>query len=243
MSEQGDLARDLHLADVLGRMPAPAIPAGLAERIARNATRLPQLEKPAELCEARPEACLASSAGRPARSRRWLPYAAGAAVAAALAIALLQAPGQPDRRHRAPLVAHAGPVAPAELAAAPLPLAATEEPRPRAKPAPRSKSAPQAHVPQADEPQLARDDLANISSAPSPIAAPQAVAVTAPDVTPTGQGLMGPPDLDDLGAPMAPRGGGRELGISGAAEPDIAGSSPAPRGQAGGPRSAGAPRF
>jgi hypothetical protein len=243
MSEQGDLARDLHLADVLGRMPAPAIPAGLAERIARNATRLPQLERPAELGEARAEACLAPSAGRPERSRRWLPYAAGVAVAAALAIALLLAPGQPDRRRTAPLVAHDGPVAPAELVAAPLPLAASEEPKQRAKPAPRSKSAPQARVPAADEPRLADDDLAEVSSAPSPIEAPQAMAKSVPDVTPTGQALMGPPDLDDLAAPMAPRGSGRELGISGAPEPDIAGRGPAPRGQAGGPRSTGAPRF
>jgi hypothetical protein len=251
MSEQGDLAGDLRLAEALGRLPAPAIPPGLAERIARNATRLPQLHDPEQHGRTAAEPPAAPAHVRPVRSRRWFPAAAaGSAIAATLAIAWLQAPDGSDRQNSAPVIARNNLTAPAGPAAAPPPvLVEAHDPTP-ATPAPRpesaaaTKSGPAVPVPPDDAPRLARDGPSDAPTDAVPdSAAPPAVAVAVPQVRSTEQELMGPPDLDDTGEPMAQPGSNRELGISGAGAPDLSVPSPAPRGQSGGRGARGMPRF
>jgi hypothetical protein len=252
MSEEGDLAGDLRLADALGRLPAPAIPPGLAERIARNATSVPQLHEPEQVARTAVEPPAAPFDARPVRARRWLPSAAaGAAIAATLAVAWLQASGGSDRPKTAPVVARndlAAParpvvVAPPVLAQAHDPAPVTSAPHPKPAASPISGPAVPALVDSAPH-GLAQDGRSDAPTGAVPDGtAPPAVAVAVPEVRPAEQELMGPPDLDDTGAPMAQPGGNRELGISGAGAPDISVPSPVPRGQLGG-RGAGAmPRF
>jgi hypothetical protein len=248
MSEEGDLARDLRLADALGRLPAPALPAGLADRIARNATRLPQLPEPIELPDTAVEPPAPPVEGKHLSIRRWLPYAAvGAAIAATVAVALLQPPREPERPSTAQ-VAQSRPVAPAAPAAALAPvLAEAQEParaatEPVPKPVVGSKSI-RARIPHGGVSRLAKDDSSDTPSVPAPLEVPPTVAVTAPEARPAGQANMGPPDLDDVGAPMTQRGGGAEFGITGTSGPDLPGPSPAPRGQPGGKSAPGMPRF
>jgi hypothetical protein len=251
MSEEGDLACDLRLAEALGRLRAPAIPPGLADRIARKATQLPQLHEPVEHAWTPAVSLAAPGDTRPVRARRWLPSAAaGAAIAATLAVAWLQVPGESDRPNPVSLIARNHIAAPAEPAVAPSPVLAEAHdparvsPAPHPKPAAGTESVPAVPVSAEGAPRLAQDGPSDAPSGAAPDGvAPPAVAVTVPEVRPSEQALMGPPDLDDTGEPMAQRGSNRELGISGSLEPDFSVPSPAPRGQQGGRGARGMPRF
>lgn len=249
MSEQqGDLARDLRLADALGRLPAPAMPAGLADRIARNATSLPQLHEPIEIAETAVEPSAPAVEAEPRRIRRWLAYAAaGAAIAASFAVVLLQTPGKPERPPAAPLVAQNRPVAPprALLRA----LAEAQEATgaatvPPLKPVAGAKTGRATREPRDGASHLVKDGSSNAPPVVAPLEAPPpAVAVTAPEAKPSGPANMGPPDLDDFGTPMPRQGGGAEFGITGTSGPDLPNPSPAPRGQSNGRGSQGMPHF
>jgi hypothetical protein len=242
MSEQGDLARDIRFAKALGSLPAPDVPAGLADRIVRKVTGQQQAIEEAF------ESPMAPTEAETLRSHRWLPFAAGVAIAAGVAVALLQVPISPDPSSSKPQVAENRPATPV-VRVVTVPVLAENEwlghqaikahpKRPAA-----SRPALQAPVLPGDTSRIGNVNPSDAPSNAAPIVEPPAMAVTVPQVRPTEQALMGPPDVDDLGAPMARRGTGRELGISGADQPEISGPNSVTRGQPEGRGPSGMPHF
>lgn len=252
MSDEADLDRDLRLAEALGRLPAPALPTGLAERIVRSATALPQ-DAPAVV-----EPPLASwsplSELRPVRSRRWRPYAAvGSAIAASIVAALLlQGPTQSDHPGQPQVAQNTRASAPAVQASA-LPsaasagvpgerMAAATEPTRRAPAVRKARAAPEDDraAPQSEMPQAAPADT-NPAASPAPALANRDQATT-PAPKPSEQALVGPPVPEDLDPAMQPGGPTPGFGITGgSAMPPSVSTSPAPQPRGRGP--GGMPRF
>jgi hypothetical protein len=252
MSDETDLDRDLRLAEALGRLPAPALPAGLAERIVRNATALPQ--DGAAPVEASPSAPSALGEARPAPSRRWLPYAAvGSAIAASLVAALfIQGPARSSRPEETRVAQNAPAVAPAPSTPAPDAPAiapderivvATEPPvrtpaAHKASASPNRPAAPPSEAAQAPPPDAGSEAPA---AGPAPALANQDEART-PTATPDQQALVGPPVPEDIDPAMRPSGPTPGLGITGgSAVPPPVSTSPAPQPHGRGP--GGMPRF
>jgi hypothetical protein len=236
---------DQRLADRLGQLPPPAVPPGLAARIVENATRLPQhRHEPVE-----PVEMPASTTLPRRRGWRWLPPAIGAAIAASAVAALFLQQGSADqaRRTTGVQVAQKAPAQPplalpqdkpAELVAAPpqeqgrmAAATPTIAPRPKvgehiAGPSPSLESAPPAEaIPsQSQAPELARQQGSASKEGPS------------------AQAFVGPPAIDDHGAPMLQSEPVSGLGISGsgAASPGIA---PAPAPSRPGRGASTMPRF
>lgn len=232
-----DLSRDLRLADRLGQLPQPALPAALAARIVATATRLPQhYDEPAEepAAVALPER----------RGRWWLPHAVGTAIAASVAAALFlqQGPVDPAPQAVAPQIAQQAPaplpqsepesltvvqspepgrIAAAAPTAAPKPKAVRQPGKPNLSPAPEPTPAPPATQPQQDQaPELAVEQKLPAAEGPTMQA-------------------YGPPSTDDRGAPMLQSEPSSGLGISGTSGP----SAPAPAPSRPGRGASTMPRF
>jgi hypothetical protein len=208
MSADIDFDRDQRLADRLGQLPPPPLPPGLAARIAANAARLPQ-DRDEPVAEA------IAPSGRP--RWRWLPHAVGTALAASVVAALFlrQGPADPVPRTTGVQVAYKAPASlpqtkPTDLVAAPSPEHARAASRPK----------PGKHVGKAsDDP----------SQSPAPQPAPPTVEPSSPNQAPelasqqdpaikeepAAQAFVGPPAIDERGAPMLQSAPVSGLGISG----------------------------
>lgn len=241
MSEKRDLERDREAARMLGRLPAPEVPADLTARIVKNATRLPQQSAVAHTDAPDHEAADAETTPAPAR-RRWLPPAIGAVIAAS-AVCVLLLPRQTS--------------APAGV----IPSSAPSAPSVRAAP-PRPSVRPESSAATPHSPVKRMDTAENASAQDSPDASerPSSIALSAPEPVPplpdhtpdapatvpaanelplpspavpdepARHAAADPGDYDAIAAPM-PRGEAAPgLGITGAAPATPnSGSSPAPR--------------
>lgn len=232
-----DLGRDLRLAERLGQLPQPALPPGLAARIAANATRLPQdCDTPAE--EPAPVALPER------RGRWWLPHAVGTAIAASVAAALFLQQGSvdPAPQAAAPQIAQQASALPPQAKQESLVVAPSHEPEMIASAIPAAAPKPEA-VKQSGKPSPGPSQ----EPTPAPSAAPSSQEQT-PELAieqkpPASEGptmqAYGPPSGDDRGAPMLQSEPSSGLGISGTSGP----SAPAPAPSRPGRGASTMPRF
>ncbi|MBV1688800.1 hypothetical protein KRR38_14235 [Novosphingobium sp. G106] len=231
-----DLNRDLRLADRLGQLPQPALPAGLAARIVANATRLPQDRgEPAE--EQAPVAAPPEH-----RRWRWLPHAIGTAIAASVVAALFLQQGSVDPAPQA--------AAPQIVQQAPAPLPQVKPESPTAAPSREPERFASTAPTLAPKPKAVKEP-GKLSPSPEPTPAPstaqphqdQTPELATEQNPPGSEGptlqAYGPPASDDRGAPMLQSDPSSGLGISGTASPSV----PAPAPSRPGRGSTTMPRF
>lgn len=251
MSEETDLERDERMARALARLPQPSLPAGLADRIVGNVSRLPQGVPAAE------EPVAAPAKIDPARRRHRVLALIGTAIAASVVgVILLWNSHDPKPDAPADQVASVGPAEqpPGKDAGAfdressgvrtvgdPETGSTSRTKKSPVQSAARSKQAPALPAEQGEPPPAESGSRDNSPSA-SPSLAGRESPVT-PEAAPTEESAMGAPAATGLGIPGPIDAPSPGLGIVGPSSAPSASPGNVNNGHSPGARRGGPPRF